>query len=402
VKPKPRDQSRLDVAMKPRDRFLSLAVPDITEKEIGEVVDSLHSGWISVGPKVRAFEEAFAAYHGVKHAVAASSCTAALFLAAKTIGIEKNDYVIVPTVTWPSTANIVEHLDAVPLFADVEKDTINISQEDVENYIKKFGDRIKAIIPVHVSGLPVNIDWFTSISEAYGIKILYDAAHAVFSSYKDQMVGRFGLMSCFSFYATKNITTGDGGMITTDNDDLAERCRIWSYHGMPKDSWKRYSEEAASPHVQCVLPGYKLNLTDLQAAIGLAQLSRKEELIAKRNRLVERYNTLLQDVDWIETPIFETEDGRWGNHVYVIKILDDAIDRDRLMGELKRLNIGTNLHFFPVHKNIYYRKKYPRITLPNAEWLMDRILTLPLCTKYSREDVEYVVDALKYSYERMG
>ncbi len=382
-----------------RKDFLSLAVPDIGEDEINEVVDALKSGWISVGPKVKKFEEEFAKYHNVKHAVANANCTTALFISAKVLGIKKDDYVIVPTITWQSTANIVEQLDAIPLFTDVEKDTMNINLEDVEAYIKKYGSKIKAIIPVHISGLPVNIDWFTEISNKYGIPIIYDAAHAVFSSYKEKMVGQFGEMSCFSFYATKNITTGDGGMITTNNDELAEQCRIWSYHGLPKDSWKRYSAENASPHVQSIVPGYKFNLTDLQAALGLAQLKRKEKFIGIRNELIGYYNTLLKDLDYLETPVFETSSGKWGNHVYVIKFLDNDINRDKFMLELRKFNIGTNLHFYPVHKNIYYQKKYPNINLPNAEWLMDRILTLPLCTKYSQLDLEYVTDAIQYIYE---
>jgi dTDP-4-amino-4,6-dideoxygalactose transaminase len=269
----------------------------------------------------------------------------------------------------------------------------------VEKYIHEYGPRVKAIIPVHMSGLPVDIDWFTGISEKHNIPIIFDAAHAVFSSYKGIMVGSFGKMSCFSFYATKNITTGDGGMITTNEDEAAEQCRIWSYHGLPKDSWKRYSEEGGSPHVQCIVPGYKFNLTDLQAALGLAQLRRKHELIQKRNELIAHYNELFNPVDYIQTPVFETVDGKWANHVYVIKILDEEVDRDRFMQELRKLNIGTNLHFYPVHKNIYYRRKYPDVSLPNAEWLMNRILTLPLCTKYSKEDTEYVVEAVKYVYK---
>lgn len=384
--------------MKARKDFLSLAIPDITEEEKREVMEALDSGWISVGPKVKEFEKQFAAYHNVKHAISTSSCTTALFLAAKVLGITKGDFVIIPTVTWQSTANIVEQLDATPLFCDVEKDTLNIKNEDVENYLKQYGNKVKAIIPVHHSGLPVDIEWFDKISSEYNVPVIYDAAHAVFSSYENKMIGQFGEMSCFSFYATKNLTTGDGGMITTNNDELAEQCRIWSYHGLPKDSWKRYSSENASPHVQSVVPGYKFNLTDLQAALGLAQLKRKDELLKKRNELVEYYNELLKNFDWIDTPVFKTEKGKYGNHVYVIKILDEDVDRDKFMTELRKLNIGTNLHFYPVHKNIYYEKKYPEVSLPDAEWLMNRILSIPLCTKYSKDDIEYVADSLKYVY----
>lgn len=382
-------------SMEIRKDFLSIAVPDITEEEIYEVIDTLKSGWISVGPKVREFENQFAEWHGVKHAIAVSSCTSALFIAAKVLGVQKEDYVIVPTISWQTTANIVEQLDATPLFADVEKDTLNISKGWVEEYIKEYGNKIKAIIPVHHSGLPVDIDWFSSISDKYGIPVIYDAAHAVFSEYKNKMIGQFGEMSCFSFYATKNLTTGDGGIITTNNDEYAEQCRIWSYHGLPKDAWQRYSKEASSPHVQCIVPGYKFNLTDLQAALGLAQLRRKEELLSKRNALVKYYNELFADYDKIQTPIHETEDGKWGNHVYVIKLLDESVKRDEFMKKLRQYNIGTNLHFFPIHKNIYYEKKYPDVSLTNSDWIQDKILTLPLCTKYSKNDLSYVVDVIK-------
>ena len=387
--------------MKIREDFLSLAIPDISDEEISEVVDSLKSGWISVGPKVKQFEKDFAEYHNVKHAIALSSCTCALLIAAKVIGVKRGDCVIVPTVTWQSTANVVEQLDAVPLFADVERDTLNIKMEDVESYLKEYGKKIKAIIPIHHSGLPVDIDKFDHISEEYGVKIIYDAAHAVFSSYKGDMVGQFGEMSCFSFYATKNITTGDGGLITTNDDDYEEQCRLWSYHGLPKDSWKRYSAENASPHVQSVVPGYKFNMTDLQAAVGLAQLRRKDEFIKNRNELIEHYNRLFKDIEFIETPVHKTNHGQWGNHVYVIKIRDESIDRDQFMKKLREYNVGTNLHFYPVHKNLYYEGKYPDVKLPNSEWLMDRILTLPLCTKYSKKDIEYVVEAVKEVYESM-
>ena len=386
--------------MKARKEFLSLAIPDITDAERIQVSECLDSGWISVGPKVREFESLFAEYHGVKHAVATSSCTTSLFIAAKVLGIGEGDYVIVPTITWQSTANIVEQLGATPIFCDVEKDTLNICTDYLEQLLSMYGSKIKAIIPVHHSGLPADIEKIEKFSEEYNVPLIYDSAHAVFSSYDDKMIGQFGKMSCFSFYATKNLTTGDGGMITTDDDELAEYCRIWSYHGLPKDSWKRYSSENSSPHVQCVVPGYKFNLTDLQAALGIAQMGRKFELLDKRNKLVKYYNEILSDLDWLGLPVFETPRGKWGNHVYVVKILDDNIDRDVLMAELRKLNIGTNLHFYPVHKNYYYEQKYPDLILENAEWLMDRILSLPLCSKYSKKDLDYVSEALKYIYSK--
>jgi dTDP-4-amino-4,6-dideoxygalactose transaminase len=385
--------------LKARKEFLSLAVPDITDEEKRQVLESLDSGWISVGPKVREFERLFAEYHGVKHAIATSSCTTSLFISAKVLGIGEGDFVIVPTITWQSTANIVEQLGATPLFCDVDRATLNIKLDEIERHFAVYSDKIKAIIPVHHSGLPANIEAIDAIADSHNVPVIYDAAHAVFSSYDGRMVGQFGAMSCFSFYATKNLTTGDGGIITTDNDELAEQCRIWSYHGLPKDSWKRYSAENAGPHVQCIVPGYKFNLTDLQAALGIAQMKRKEELLEKRNRLVRHYNSVLSDIDWLELPLHESDRGKWGNHVYVIKILDEEVDRDTFMAELRNLNIGTNLHFYPVHKNLFYERKYPEVKLDTAEWLMNRIMTIPLCTKYNNEDLDYVSDALRYVYK---
>ncbi len=382
--------------MKRRADFLPIAVPDISEQEVYEVVDTLKSGWISVGPKVKKFEEVFAEYHQSKYAIAVNSATAALFLVAKAVEIKAGDYVVVPTMTWPSTANIVEQLGAIPVFVDVDIHTLNTTPSIVEEKITEYGSKIKLIIPVHMSGLPVDIDGFQQISNKYGIPVLYDAAHAVFSEYKDKRIGSYGLASCFSFYAIKNITTGDGGLITTDDEDLYREMRLWSYHGMDRDSWKRYSEESASPHVQSVVPGYKFNMTDLNAALGLAQMSRVDELLSKRNELVKLYNELFDGYATIEVPVFQMEYGKWGNHVYGIKLKDESIERDKMMSVLREYNVGTNIHFYPVHQNHYYRKKYPGVKLPNAEWLGKHLLSLPLCTRHTEEDVRYVVDVVKY------
>lgn len=386
--------------MKIREKFLSIAIPDISEAEINEVVDALKSGWISVGPKVRQFETEFATYHGTKHAIAMSSCTVAQFLICRLLGLQAGDYAIVPTITWPSTASTVEQVGATPLFVDVDRSTLNTTPDLVEPLLKQYGSKVKLISPVHMSGLPVDIDGFIALGQKYGIRVVYDAAHAVFSEYKGKRVGIFGLASCFSFYAIKNITAGDGGMITTNDDNLAEQLRLWSYHGMDKDSWKRYSKEGASPHVQCLVPGFKFNMTDLNAAVGLTQLRRADELLSKRNTLIEHYNRILAKLKWLGLPVFSTADGHWGNHVYVVKVLDEEVDRDRLMERLREYNIGTNIHFYPVHLNKFYRDKYPDITLPNADWLANRLLTLPLCTRYTYSDLEYVAEALDDIYTK--
>lgn len=377
-----------------REDFLSIAIPDISEAEIYEVIDTLKSGWISVGPKVRQFEADMAAYHGVKHAISVTSCTVGQFLMCRLLGLGEGDYAIVPTITWPSTASTVEQVGATPLFVDVDPNTLNTTPDLVEPLLKQYGSRVKMISPVHVSGLPVDIDGFDALGEKYGVPVVYDAAHAVFSHYKNRRVGVYGKASLFSFYATKNITAGDGGVITTNDDALAEDLRLWSYHGMDKDSWKRYSKESASPHVQCVVPGFKFNMTDLNAALAVAQLRRAEEFLATRNRLIAHYDRAVRRLTWLEPTVRETYDSGWGNHVYIVKVVDPDVDRDLLMQVLRKYNIGTNIHFYPVHMNKFYAEKYPDVRLPVAEKLSQQLLSLPLCTKYTEKDLDYVADAL--------
>lgn len=386
--------------MRKRKNFLPIAIPDLSKLERKGMLEAIDSGWISVGPKVAAFEREFASWHNSRHAIALSSCTCALFLTLKMLGVTKKDYVIVPTITWPSTANVVEQLGAIPLFADVEPDTMNISLTHTQALLKRHKRKVKCIVPVHMSGLPAKIDFFEQIRRKYGIPVVYDAAHAAFSKYSNKMVGRYGNASCFSFYAVKNLTTGEGGMVTTDDARLARQIRLWSYHGLDRFAWKRYSGEKTLPHTQSIVPGYKFNMTDLNAAIGLAQLSRREHIFAKRNRLVKYYNALLTDTNSVETPIFETDEGGWANHLYVIKFLDNEISRDAVMRRLRQFNIGSNIHFYPVHRHYYYAKKYPKNRLPVSEWLGEKIISLPLCSKHSKEDVKYVVDVLKYILDK--
>lgn len=378
-----------------REEFLPIAVPDISEEEVDEVVEALRSGWISVGPKVKQFEEAMANRHGTRCAIAVSSCTAALFLVAKALGIGPGDKAIVPSMSWPSTANVFEQLGATAIFADVERRTANIVPETIEPLLQKHGSIVKAIVPVHMSGLPVDIEGIEALAAQYRVPVLYDAAHAIFSEYQGKPIGSFGIASCFSFYAIKNLTCGDAGIVTTNDDELAEQIRLWSYHGMNKDAWKRYSDEEGSPHVECMVPGYKLNLTDLQAALGIAQLRRANVLLAKRNELVQTYNQLLEGMNDIEIPIHETTEGKWGNHVYGIRLLDDSQDRNKVMEALREYKVGTNIHFYPTHMHTFYRDKYPEISLPNTEWLGERLISLPLCSKYELGDLEYVVALLR-------
>ena len=378
-----------------REEFLPIAVPDISEEEVAEVVETLRSGWISLGPKVKQFEEAMANRHRSRHAIAVSSCTAALFLVAKVLGIGPGDKAIVPSMSWPSTANIFEQLGATPVFADVERSTANIIPETIEPLLREHNSQVKAIVPVHLSGLPVDIEGIEALAAEYAVPVFYDAAHAVFSEYQGKPIGSFGIASCFSFYAIKNLTCGDAGIVTTNDDELAQQMRLWSYHGMNKDAWKRYSTEGGSPHVECMVPGYKFNLTDLHAALGIVQLRRADVLLAKRNKLVGTYNQLFEGMKDIEIPIHETAEGKWGNHVYGIRLLDDSQDRNKVMETLREYKVGTNIHFYPTHMHRFYRDKYPEVSLPNTEWLGERLISLPLCSKYEPEDAEYVVALLR-------
>jgi UDP-4-amino-4-deoxy-L-arabinose-oxoglutarate aminotransferase len=317
------------------------------------------------------------------------------------MGLGPGDVAIVPTITWPSTASSVEQVGATPIFADVEPDTLNTTPELVEPLLREHGSTVKMISPVHVSGLPVDIEGFGSLGAKHGVPVVFDAAHAIFSEYDGRRVGAFGLASLFSFYATKNITAGDGGIITTDDEDLADQLRLWSYHGMDKDSWKRYSKESAGPHVQCIVPGFKFNMTDLNAAVGLAQMRRAGELLAKRNALFEYYDQAIASrLPWLQRTKYRTDRGGWGNHVCIVKVVDDSVDRDKLMEVLRQYNIGTNIHFFPVHMNKFYKEKYPAVSLPVAERLSRELMSLPLCTKYSEADIAYVVDALADIYAK--
>jgi dTDP-4-amino-4,6-dideoxygalactose transaminase len=378
-----------------REEFLPIAVPDISEEEVDEVVEALKSGWISVGPRVKQFEEAMVNRHGTRHAIAVSSCTAALFLVAKALGIGPGDKAIMPSMSWPSTANVFEQLGATPVFADVERHTANILPATIEPLLQEHGSEVKAIVPVHMSGLPVDIEGIEALAAEHQVPVFYDAAHAVFSEYQGKPIGSFGIASCFSFYAIKNLTCGDAGVITTNDDELAEQIRLWSYHGMNKDAWKRYSDEGGSPHVECIVPGYKLNLTDLHAALGIVQLRRANVLLAKRNKLVRTYNQLFEGMNDIEIPMHETTEGKWGNHVYGIRLLDDSQDRNKVMEALREYKVGTNIHFYPTHMHSFYRNKYPEVSLPNTEWLGEKLISLPLCSQYEPGDLEYVVALLR-------
>jgi len=379
---------------KGKREFLPFSSPLISEDEITEVADTLRSGWLTTGPKVKRFEEGFAQYIGSEHAVAVNSCTGALHLALVEAGIGAGDEVITTPFTFISTANVILHVGAKPVFVDIRRDTFNIDVEKIEAAVTP---KTKAIIPVHYAGQPCEMDEIMEIARKHNLLVIEDAAHAVAAEYKEKKVGAIGDVTCFSFYATKNLVTGEGGMVTTDDGEVAERIRILSLHGMSKDAWKRYTA-AGSWYYEVILPGYKYNMADIQASLGLHQLRKLPQFQKRREEIAKAYDEAFDDLDAIETP-FVKPDIKHAWHLYVIKIVPDklTVDRSQFIEALRQEGIGTSVHFIPVHLHPYYRETFgfKEGDFPVAEETYERVISLPLYPKMSDEDVVRVIAALK-------
>jgi len=377
-----------------RDSFLVFGQPLIGDEEIQEVVDTLKSGWLGTGPKVHRFEEDFRKYTGCRHALALNSCTSGLFLALEVLGVGAGDEVITTPMTFAATANVIIHRGATPVFVDVERDTMNIDPELIEARITR---RTKAIIPVHMTGRSCKMDEIMDIARRHKLFVIEDAAHAVEAWYGDKKVGNMGDIGVFSFYVTKNVVTGEGGMVTTSNDDWAEEMRIKSLHGISKDAWKRYSAEGFQPY-ETIYPGYKFNMMDIQAALGIHQLARVEENLKIRERHWRRYNEAFADMPEVITP--PEESGiKHARHLYTILIRPEMleIDRNQFIEALRLENIGTGVHFVALHLHKYYRETfgYKRGDFPNAEFISDRTISLPLSAKLKDKDVEDVIRGIE-------
>jgi dTDP-4-amino-4,6-dideoxygalactose transaminase len=376
-----------------RASFLPFCVPDIGEREIEEVVLTLRSGWITTGPRTKEFEKLFAQYIGSHHAIAVSSCTAALHIALAAIGVGPGDEVITSPLTFCSTANVVIHLGATPVFADIGDD-YNIDPLEIR---KRITPRTKAIIPVHHSGQPCRMDEILECAGEHNLPVIEDAAHAAGAKYHNRMIGGGGNVTAFSFYAIKNMTTAEGGMITTDDDELAEKIRVLSLHGISKDAWKRYSS-TGSWYYEVTCPGYKCNMTDIQAALGIHQLERLPGFLEVRQRYARMYDEMFGGMPEISVPILHP-DVSHARHLYVIQLNLDrlTIDRAEFIQALRSEMIGTSVHFIPVHLHPYYRERYgyARGDFPVAERTYDRIISLPLYPKMTEEDVGDVIVAVK-------
>lgn len=380
--------------MERKNRFLSYAEPLIGRGEISEILDTLASGWLSRGPKCTEFEKRFAQLVGSRYAVGVNSCTAAMFLALKAMGIGPGDEVITTPLTFVATANVIIHTGAQPVFADINPKTFNLDPAEIE---KKISPRTRAVLPVHYAGRSCDMDRIMDIANANGLKVLEDAAHAVGTQYKGRTIGSIGDATAFSFYVTKNIMTGEGGMVTTDDEELACKVRMLSQHGMDLDAWKRYSA-AGSWYYQVMHPGYKCNMTDLQASLGLSQLKRLEVMQGLRELYAQVYHDGLKGLPGITLPEPD-ESGVHAWHLYVIRVDEAAagISRERFIEELKQRGIGTSVHFIPVHLHSYYRTAYGYQDgdYPAAEQVFRQIVSLPLYPKMSLLDVERVIEAVK-------
>lgn len=378
----------------PRDTFLPYSPPSIGQAEIDEVVATLRTDWITTGPKTKQFEEQFGRYVGAPGGTSLmlNSCTAGLHVALVALGVGPGDEVIVPTLTFAATANVVEHVGAKPVLVDVEPDTLCIDPEAARAAVTP---RTKAIMPVHYAGHPADLDPLFELAERHDLHVVEDAAHAAPTFYKGVMVGSRENFASFSFYATKNLTTAEGGALTGRPELLAD-ARVIGLHGMSADGWKRF-DKSGSWEYDIAMPGFKYNMTDLQAAIGMHQLPRLEQFHARRREVVARYAEAFGNDERFQVPV-EREDCSSAWHLYVLRIRPEllGLDRNRFIEELKARNIGSSVHYRPLHMMSFYANKYGYRPddFPVAKDAYERMISLPLNPRLSHADVEDVVEAV--------
>jgi dTDP-4-amino-4,6-dideoxygalactose transaminase len=378
-----------------RTSFLPFARPALGEEEIAEVVDTLRSGWITTGPKVERFTAAFADYVGGRYAVPVSSATAGLHVALLALGVGEGDEVVTTPMTFVATLNTIVHCGATPVLADIDAATLNVRVEEIE---KRVTSKTKAILPVHYVGQPADLDPILEVAAERGVAVLEDAAHAVGAEYKDRRIGSFPTTAVFSFHPNKNMTTGEGGMIVTDDEEVFEKASLLKFHGMDRESWKRFAK-SGSPRYDVALPGFKYNMMDIQAALGLHQLPRLEGFLAERERLALRYDERLAGTPGLILPQRVAYPVRHAWHLYTPLVDVDrlTISRDRFMDELKKRNIGSGLHYTAAHEFSYYADRFgwrPE-DYPEAHFVSERIVSLPLFPGLTDADQDDVVAAVR-------
>lgn len=374
-------------------QYIPFHVPLIEQEEIDAVTETLRSGWITTGPRVKAFEEAFARYLGVRHAVAVSSCTAGLHLALEAIGLREGDEVLLPTMTFTATAEVVAYFKAKPVLVDCEPNYFNL---DVRDAARKVTSRTRVVIPVHFAGHACDMEAVGELARTHRLAVVEDAAHALPAKYRGHFLGTLSPLTAFSFYATKTITTAEGGMVTTDDDALASRIQLMRLHGMSQDAWKRYAAEG-SWRYDVLEAGYKYNLTDLQAALGLVQLAKCDAMWKRRAALAEQYSQALSSLEAFRVPR-SAADIQHAWHLYVVLVEPRvlSIHRDRLIEELRGRGIGTAVHFIPLHFHPYYQRQwgYRPGQFPVAEEYFDRCVSLPIYPSMRDQDAARVIEAL--------
>ena len=377
--------------MKIRKDFLPFSRPAIGDAEINKVVSCLKSGWITTGAQSQEFEDGFCKLTGAKQAIALNSATAGMHITLTALDIGEGDEIITPSMTFASTINMIALRNATPVFVDIDYGTLNINAALIE---EKITPKTKAIIPVHFAGVSVDMEKINQIAQKYNLTVIEDAAHAVGTYCQGVHAGGWGHIAIFSFHPLKNITTAEGGMITLSDAVLEKKLRLMRFHGIERDAWKRYGK-GGNPSYDIMEPGYKYNMPDLLAALGLAQLERWQELNAKRSKLAQLYLEGLKDVKGVDLPQVPQYDHTHAWHLFVIKVL--ALSRDKFMSRLAEYNIGYGLHFPPAHTLSYVKERYAASIgiLPETERTADKIISLPLFPDMRQEDVQYVCAAIK-------
>lgn len=379
----------LKMRIKPRKNFLPVATAVFGKEEEKEIIDTLRSGWITLGPKTKKFEENLAEYVGAKYAIALNSCSAALHLSMLALGIKKGDEVITTPLTFAATANSIIHAGGKPVFADIDPRTFNIDPKEIE---KKITKKTKAILPVDYGGQPVDLDAIKKIAEKYGLFVVEDAAHTIGAKYKGQNIGTIADMTCFSFHPVKNMTTGDGGAIATNNKEFAEKIMMLRVNGMDKESWKRNTSTGSWDYA-IAIEGYKYHMNDLAASLGVHQLKKLDRFRKIRENIAEIYDFEFKDISQVITPFRESNILNAHNiYAVLIKIDDLKISRNEIIDQLRRFNIGSIVYFRPLHLQPYFQQEfgYKKGDFPIAEYVFERLICLPIYPGMTKNDAKFV------------